>query len=157
MSDELKLTFPLKWEDQQLHATTQDYADMLGWEELSIQVSNTYRLIPENERALTTIFANNYGQAGALDHYRKKYAYPATVCLSSSYALWSPETINTKHFIYIDDEYPDDLEHAFKKVVKVSQIENPYAREKGTSVYLLSYPIESILPIYQQHRLEALN
>ena len=156
-SNEMKLTFPLKWEDQQLHATTQDYADMLGWEELSMQVSKTYRLIPENERALTTIFANNYGQAGALDHFRKKYALPATVCLSSSYALWAPEKINTRHLIYIDDEYPDDLQPAFKKVVKISQIENPYAREKGTSVYLLSYPIESILPIYQQHRLEALN
>jgi len=157
MSNEMKLTFPLKWEDQQLHATTQDYADMLGWEELSIEVSKTYQLIPENERPLTTIFANNYGQAGALDHYRKKYAFPATVCLSSSYALWAPEKINTQHLIYIDDEYPDDLEAAFKKVVKISEIKNRYAREKGTSVYLLSYPVESILPIYQQHRLEALN
>ncbi|HUH32662.1 MAG TPA: hypothetical protein VLZ28_01840, partial [Daejeonella sp.] len=157
MSNEMKLTFPLKWEDQQLHATTQDYADMLGWEELRVQVSKTYRLIPEKERPLTTIFANNYGQAGALDHYSKKYAFPATVCLSSSYALWAPKRIKTQHLIYIDDEYPDDLESAFKKVVKISQIENPYAREKGTSVYLLSYPIESILPIYQKHRLEALN
>lgn len=156
-SNQMNLTFPLKWEDQQLHATTQDYADMLGWEELSIEVSKTYRLIPENERTLTTIFANNYGQAGALDHYRKKYAFPATVCLSSSYALWAPEKITTQHLIYIDDEYPDDLEHAFKTVRKISEIKNPYAREKGTSVYLLSYPIESILPIYQQHRLEALN
>ena len=157
MSSELKLTFPLKWEDQQLHATSQDYADMLGWEELSIEVSKTYRLIPENERPLTTIFANNYGQAGALDHYRTKYSFPATVCLSSSYALWAPEKIVTQHLIYIDDEYPDDLKPAFKKVRKISEIQNPYAREKGTAVYLLSYPTESILPIYQQHRLEALN
>lgn len=153
----MNLKFPLKWEDQQLHATTQDYADMLGWEELAMGASKSYQLIPEHERHLTTIFANNYGQAGAIDHYRKKYALPASVSLSSSYALWSPDSIQTRHVIYINDEYPEDLQPAFKKVQKISEIKNPYAREKGTSVYLLSDPVRSIQPIYIKHRLEELN
>lgn len=156
-ADKMKLTFPLKWEDQRYHATTQDYADMLGWEELAIGASKAYLLIPESERLQTTIFASNYGQAGAVDHFRKKYNLPATVCLSSSYALWSPDSIQTRHFIYIDDEYPDDLEPMFKKMTKVSQIKNPYAREKGSSVYLFSYPLKSLQPVYQKHRQEELN
>lgn len=156
-ADRMNLKFPLKWEDQQLHATTQDYADMLGWEELAMGASESYQLIPEHERHLTTIFANNYGQAGAIDHYRKKYALPASVSLSSSYALWSPDTIQTRHVIYINDEYPEDLQSAYKKVQKISEIKNPYAREKGTSVYLLSDPVKSIQPIYRKHRLEEMN
>ena len=156
-SNKLNLKFPVKWEDQELHATTQDYADMLGWEELAIGASKSFDLIPESDREHTTIFANNYGQAGAIDRFRKKYNLPATVCLNSSYALWSPESIKTRHLIYINDEYPDDLHPAYKKVIKVAEIENPYAREKGTKVFLLSYPVKSILPIYRKHRTEELN
>lgn len=156
-ADKMNLTFPLKWEDQKVHATTQDYADMLGWEELAIGAAKSYKLIPEDERRLTTIFASNYGQAGALDHYRKKYNLPAAVCLNSSYALWSPDSIQTQHLIYIDDEYPEDLQPTYKRMKKIAEIKNKYAREKGTSVYLLSYPIKDIQPLYKQHRAEELH
>lgn len=156
-ADKLHLNFPLKWEDQRMHATTQDYADMLGWEELAIGASKSFDLIPEHERASSTLFASNYGQAGALDYYREKYNLPSAVCLNSSYALWSPDSIRTKHFVYIDDEYPDDLKPMFKKMVKIAEVQNPYAREKGTAVYLFSYPIRNLNPIYRAHRTEELN
>lgn len=152
----LKLEFPVKWEDQQLHATTQDYADMLGWEELAAGAATSFNRIPESERQYTTIFANNYGQAGAIDRFRRKYNLPPTVCLNSSYALWSPQRIKTRHVIYINDEYPDDLKPAYKRIIQISEITNPYAREKGTKVYLLSYPVKDISPIYSKHRREQL-
>jgi hypothetical protein len=155
-ANKLHIDFPLQWEDQKLHATTQDYADMLGWEELAVGASSSFNRIPEHERSSTTLFASNYGQAGALDHYRKKYDLPATVCLNSSYALWSPDTIRTQHFIYIDDEYPDDLKPMFKQMVKITEVQNPYAREKGTAVYLFSYPVKNLNPVYQAHRQEEL-
>ena len=156
-ADKLHLDFPLKWEDQRMHATTQDYADMLGWEELAIGASKSFSRIPEHERESTTLFASNYGQAGALDHYREKYDLPATVCLNSSYALWSPDTIRTQHFVYIDDEYPDDLKPMFKEMVKITEVRNPYAREKGTAVYLFSYPVKNLNPVYRAHRQEELD
>ena len=156
-AEKLKLNFILKWENQEYHATTQDYADMLAWEDLAIGARKAYQLIPERERRHTTIFASNYGQAGAVDHYRKKYGLPPTVCLNSSYALWSPDTVQTRHLIYIDNEYPDDLAPLYNKLIKISAIENPYAREKGTSVYLLSDPIKSLQPIYRKHRQEELD
>jgi hypothetical protein len=155
-ANRMKIRFPLKWEDLKFHATTQDYADMLGWEELAIAASKCFNRIPEDQRRSATLFASNYGQAGALDHYRKKYRLPETVCLSSSYALWSPDTISTMHFIYIDDEYPDDLKPMFREMTKIGEVQNPYAREKGTAVYLFSYPLRNLNPAYKAHRQEAL-
>jgi hypothetical protein len=151
-SDELNIRFLVKWEDQEYHATTQDYADMVGWEEMAQHVSKAYYKIPYQDRSQTTIFANNYGQAGAIDHYRKKYGLPQAVCLNSSYALWSPESILTRHIVYIEDEFPNELAPMYKKVVKIAEIKNPYAREKGTSIYLLSYPIKDPMPLYKQVR-----
>lgn len=153
-ADKLNINFFLKWEDQKFHAITQDYADMLGWEELAIGVAKVYQLLPVPERIETTIFASNYSQAGAIDHFRHKYNLPPSVSLSSSFALWSPDSIKTKYFIYIDDEYPDDLIPMFKNFKKIGEVKNFYAREKGTSVYLLSHPIKNLQPVYQKHREE---
>ncbi|WP_026899177.1 glycosyltransferase family 39 protein [Daejeonella oryzae] len=151
-AEKLNLKFALKWEDQKEHATTQDYADMLGWNEIAENVTKAYKTIPADDKDSSTIFANNYGQAGAIDHYRKKYQLPAAVCLSSSYALWSPASFPVKHIVYVDDEYPDTLGTFYKSVVKIGEVENQFAREKGTAIYLLSYPVKDIMPIYQAQR-----
>ena len=153
---ETGLEFPVKWEDRQLHATTQDYADMLGWEEIAKYASMAYQSIPKAERLQTTIIAGNYGQAGAIQHYSNKYELPDPVSLSSSFALWSPENIHTKYIIMIDDDI-GDLTKAFGTKVQIGELENPYAREKGTAVYLFSNPLIDINAFYKSERIKVLN
>ncbi|MGY0040880.1 hypothetical protein [Pedobacter sp. NJ-S-72] len=75
------------WEDGKKHATSQDYADMIGWEEMTAITAKAYAKIPHNQRVATTIFAENYGEAGAIDHLGKKYNLPGVVSLSSSFTL----------------------------------------------------------------------
>ena len=144
------ITFPLKWEDQQLHATTQDYGDMFGWQEMAKYSMEAYQLIPENERHLATVIADNYGQAGALDHLGKP-GLPKTVCLNSSFFLWAPDSIQTNHLIYVDDDI-SDLIPVYKKVRVVGEVKDPLARERGTKVYLLSYPTVDINKLYHAAR-----
>lgn len=153
---ETGLEFPVKWEDQQLHATTQDYADMLGWEDLAKYASTAYQSIPKEERSQTTIIAGNYGQAGAIQHFSNKYDLPDPVSLSSSFALWSPNTIQTKHIIMIDDDI-GDLAEAFREKIQIGELNDPYAREKGTVVYLLSDPLIDFNAFYKSERLKKLN
>ncbi|HEY1024966.1 MAG TPA: glycosyltransferase family 39 protein [Sphingobacteriaceae bacterium] len=141
------IDFPLKWEDQQLHATTQDYADMFGWQEMAEYSAKAYQIIPQHERNQVTIFADNYGQAGAVDHLGKPYGIPKTVCLNSSFALWAPDSIKTNHLIYIDNDI-SELVPLFKEVKTIGEVRNPLAREKGTKVYLLSYPLDDINKLY---------
>ena len=157
VSKDIGLSFPLKWEDQKMHKTTQDYADMMGWEEIAIHVNTAYKLIPADEVGQTTIFASNYGQAGAIDCYGKRYNLPKSVCLNSSFTIWAPDTIQTKHFIYVDDEFPDDLIKSFGEYKKIGEVKNEYAREKGTFIYLFSNPKEDINVIYRKHKAEQLN
>ncbi|MES3018879.1 MAG: glycosyltransferase family 39 protein [Bacteroidota bacterium] len=150
------LEFPVKWEDQQRHATTQDYADMLGWEEIAKHAKAAYQKIPKEERSRTTLIAGNYGLAGAIQHYAGKYDLPEPVSLSSSFALWSPDSIETKYIIMIDDDIKD-IASAFGTKVNIGKVENPYAREKDTGIYLLSEPLVDINNFYKTERLKELN
>lgn len=150
------LNFPVKWEDQKNHATSQDYGDMLGWEEMARYAKDAFDILPPDQHAQTTLLTGNYGQAGAIQHYRSKYNLPEPVCLNSSFTFWAPDTIATRHLIVIDENI-DDISSAYRICRQIGKVENPYAREKGTGIYLLSDPLVDINSIYKKERLKALN
>ena len=95
--------FAATWEDHKLHPTTQDYGDMLGWDELARKVDSTYKTLTPEQQQHTIIWADNYGEAGAIHHFREQYNLPDIYSLDSSFALWMPPTVNPDYIIYIDD------------------------------------------------------
>ncbi|MDB4999658.1 MAG: hypothetical protein JWR76_735 [Mucilaginibacter sp.] len=144
------LNFATKWEDLKQHPTTQDYADMLGWEEMAQKVANTYHSLTPEQQKHTQIFADNYGEAGALHHFRKKYNIPDVVSLASSFTLWAPDNLDGKYIIYVDDS--DNIERRISPTLesyhKTGEVLNPLAREKGTRIYLLINPSPKLNEIY---------
>jgi 4-amino-4-deoxy-L-arabinose transferase-like glycosyltransferase len=50
--------------------------DSIGWPAYVRQVAAAYRTVPPADRPRTTLFASNYGEAGALDRYGKKNGLP---------------------------------------------------------------------------------
>ncbi|NIV92593.1 hypothetical protein GWN42_07245, partial [candidate division KSB1 bacterium] len=78
----------LRWETGKFHKLPQDYADMLGWQELVAAVAKTYDSLPPEKREQCAIFASNYGEAGAVDYYHKRYNIPKSISHSGSYWLW---------------------------------------------------------------------
>ncbi len=79
---------PETWENHRLEQLPQFYADMFGWEELARTVSGVYQSLPDGERAATVVFAQNYGEAGALEYYSRTYPLPAVVCPHNTYWYW---------------------------------------------------------------------
>lgn len=129
----------IRWEDGELHAIPQDYADMLGWEELANTVIKIYESLPDSEKTETAIIAANYGQAGAIDFYGKAHGLPKAISFNDAYLFWTPENLNAKTLIYIDDE-TEDVSKIFVEVIKVGEITEPLAREFGLPVYLCKKP-----------------
>ena len=75
-----------------------EFVEMIGWEDLTAQVAEIYQAVPENEKDRTVILAGNYGEAGALDLYGKKYGLPAIISGADSfwyrgYGDFEPETV----------------------------------------------------------------
>ncbi|MEP7269477.1 MAG: glycosyltransferase family 39 protein [Saprospiraceae bacterium] len=130
----------LRWEDGKYHTLPQDFADMLGWEEISEAVGKTWQAIPDKSTA--AIYADSYGQAGAIEHFGKKYRVPEVICFSDSYRYWLPDSIPS-HFqtlIYVNDELGDDMAGFFQKIEKVWELDMPLSRQNGNQVYLCQGP-----------------
>lgn len=126
----------LRWEDGRIHDLPQDYADMTGWEELAGIVIKTWQSLSPEEQQQCTIFAGNYGMAGAIHYYGKKEGLPEPISFSDSYLLWAPDELSGNIVIYIDDNLGEDIAAAFEDITFAGKLSDPYARESGTEVYL---------------------
>jgi hypothetical protein len=137
------MDFVTRFEDNSIHSLPQDYADMLGWEELTAVANEAWQMVPDKKAAF--IYCENYGQAGAITVIGKKYGLPEAVCFSESFRYWIPRKFDTEitSLIYINDELGEDIRKGFRDVIKIGSITNPDAREYGTSVYLCREPLGS--------------
>ncbi len=75
-----------------------EFVEMIGWPDLTAQVAEIYRSIPENEKPRTVILAGNYGEAGALDFYGLEVGLPPVISGADSlwyrgYGAFEPETV----------------------------------------------------------------
>ncbi|MDE3056699.1 MAG: glycosyltransferase family 39 protein [Bacteroidota bacterium] len=70
-------------------------ADRIGWEEKFKLVLNAYQSLPDSEKPKTIIAAENYGQAGALELYGKKYHFPFVASGHNTYYLWSRKKLES--------------------------------------------------------------
>jgi len=132
------------FEDNSVHSLPQDYADMLGWEQLTRIADSAWGMIDDKKAAF--IYCENYGQAGAITVIGEKYGLPEAVCFSESFRYWYPKQFepDITSIVYINDKEPGaDVKFLFRKVTKIGSITNRDAREYGTSVYLGQEPIDS--------------
>ncbi len=136
-------TEPLTWEDGKVHAIPQDYADMVGWKELSVLVANAYDKLSPDQQKECNIYAQNYGEAGAIDFYGHSLGLPSPICLNDSYLFWAPDSIGNGPIIVIGGK-EEDLDKLFNHYQKIGSVENQYFREQGLTVYLCTSPKDSL-------------
>ena len=145
-----------RFEDGSIHSLPQDYADMLGWEELASLAAKAYDMIGDKKTGF--IYCEDYGEAGAVTVIGKKYGLPEAVSFNESFQYWVPKDFNPDitSLVYINDELGEDIKTFFRKITIVGSISNPDAREYGTTVYLCQEPVSSFNEIWKA-RLKELN
>ncbi|RSK48756.1 glycosyltransferase family 39 protein [Hymenobacter rigui] len=150
-------TGAFRWEDGRNHALPQDFADMLGWQELADKTWQAYLALPAATRAHTLILAANYGQAGAINYYNRRRPLPAAHSFNGSYLLWQSRmpSLPWQYVLLIDDE-PDNLAAHFRSFCRVGEVRNPYARERGTAILLGTGPDSAIVQRIRQERRQGL-
>jgi Dolichyl-phosphate-mannose-protein mannosyltransferase len=114
----------------------QHFADEFGWEEIVAKVNDAYgRLSPEEHRGCG-IFAQDYGQAGAIDFFGRRHGLPPALSGHQTYFLWGPHGYSGNCLIVLDDSRKT-LEGLFERVEYVGKsADNPYALERELSVYI---------------------
>ncbi len=119
------------------------YADMFGWRHITAVVAQVYDALPAEERQGCALLAWNYGEAGAIDHYGRRYALPAAISGHNEYYLWGPRGYSGQCVIAIG--VPQSLlEEMFGSVEWKASVVNEY-----------SMPVEDHLPIYLCRRPRA--
>jgi 4-amino-4-deoxy-L-arabinose transferase-like glycosyltransferase len=130
----------LRWEDQRDHPLPQDFADMLGWEEMAQKVALAYHSMDSVRKTDAIIFCDNYGMAGAVNYYRKKYHLPEAYSDNASFLYWIPDSVQYRNLVLVTDD-SDEMNHSFIKEftsVKLwDRVNSPYAREHGDLIILL--------------------
>jgi hypothetical protein len=138
------IVFGRRFEDGSIHSLPQDYADMLGWEELTAAAAKAYNMV-ENKKA-AFIYGENYGEAGAITVIGKKYGLPEAISFNESFQYWAPKKFDPDitAVVYINYREPGpDVKSLFRKITPIGGITNPNSREYGTTVYLCEDPVSS--------------
>ncbi|MDF1503648.1 glycosyltransferase family 39 protein [Roseisolibacter sp. H3M3-2] len=71
-------------------ALPQDFADMLGWPQMTRAVGDAFAALPDSARADAAVLAGNYGQAGALEFYGPRVGIPDVISPAGSYWFFGP-------------------------------------------------------------------
>jgi hypothetical protein len=138
--DKFKKMGLLRWEDGKDHTLPQDFADMLGWRELAAIADSAFEKLSDKEN--TIIHCDNYGQAGAINYY-SRHTYPQAFSMNADYKNWYPlDEFEIRNVILVKTKTDPDINREkempfFDHISLIGEIENEFAREYGTKVYLL--------------------
>jgi hypothetical protein len=128
---------PSTAEAKELAELPQFYADMHGWEDLARSVSAAYLSVPEAERPTTVALVGNYGEAGALEHFARKYPLPRVICPHNSYWFWGTGDTPITTFIRIGgslDDYHETYGDVTQAGVHTCRFCMPYENNLGLFV-----------------------
>lgn len=134
---------------------TGDYADMFGWEEQVKLVDSVYQSLSPEEQQNCVIWAENYGEAGAVKILGEKYGLPNPVSRHGSFWTWGCGNKDAEVWISLGNEKPS-VEHVFEEIKLVKTITHKYAieEENGIPLYLCRKPkidIEKWWEDYREH------
>ena len=79
---------PPRTERLRYRPLSQVFADEHGWRELEAAVARVYRALPADQRRRASLYAQNYGEAGALDFFGAPDGLPPATSGHNSYYTW---------------------------------------------------------------------
>jgi len=130
------------------------FADMFGWPELAAAVSAVYRGLPAEERAQAAFFADNYGEAAALELYGPALGGPPTISGNTSYYLWGPRGASGEVLIALGRGAPD-FPDAYDDIRAAGRTDSAFAKpsETGLTIWVLRrprVPLAAIWPLLKR-------
>jgi len=127
----------------------QIFGDQFGWPALVGEVARIYAALPAEERAGATIFANNYGEAGAINHLGPSLGLPNAISGHQTYYFWGPQGRRSDVIIVLQGDR-EELEAACASVERAGEHFDPWGMaEENQPIYIcrgLHPPLEETWP-----------
>lgn len=125
----------------------QHFGDQFGWEEMVAKTAEVYQSLPPEERERAAIFANNYGEAGAIDLFGARYNLPKAISGHQSYYLWGPRNYDGSVIIILGDE-KEDAEKVCQSVEERTRVGEPLAMKEENFNILICRGLKTPLSEY---------
>ena len=127
----------------------QMFGDQFGWPELVAEVAGIYNALPPADRSRAAIFANNYGEAGAINLFGPALGLPAAISGHQTYFFWGPRGATGEVVIVLQGDR-DDLEQEFASVEEAGRHHHPWGMaEENRPIYVargLKMPLAELWP-----------
>ncbi len=127
---------PSTSENHTLNRLPQYYADMFGWEKMARTVAGVYSALPPEDKEKCAILCNNYGEAGAIDFFGRKYHLPQALCGHNNYWFWRPANA-TGELVIILGGTAEEHSRTYGNVVQAGLFQDDYCM-----------PYENNLPVW---------
>jgi hypothetical protein len=134
----------------------QYFADEFGWKEMAQTVARVYRSLPDPERKRCAIWAQNYGEAGAIDYFGPQLGLPPAISGHNSYWLWGPGHRPADLLIAVNAN-EERLRKLFRDVRVAAELNEPLAMPFEASARICvargpRRPISGIWPTVKMYR-----
>ncbi len=106
----------------------QIYADMFGWPQIAQRVAAFYHTLPPEEQRQTAIFANNYGDGGAIDFFGPRYGLPKAIGGHQNYWIWGPRDYTGASLIVLGEGDVRNMQRDCASYKVVGTTEYPLSR-----------------------------
>ncbi len=127
----------------------QDYADMLGWPEQAAAVARVYRALPPDKRAQAVLIGENYGEAGAIDFYGRRWTLPPAIATVGSYWFFGPGEKPGNVAVILGAD-TTELKQYFRVVRPVFIVRNPWGvpEEREVVVAVAEEPYRTLQQLW---------
>lgn len=121
-----------------------EQGEQIGWPAFVSTVAAAWAKVPPSERSTATLFAGNYGEAGAVVRYGASYGLPQVYSPHMSFADWArPPDSNTGPVLLIELDRTPRFETYFRNCTQVGKIDSIVSNdEDGTALVLCDGPTE---------------
>lgn len=140
----------------QLQNVNYNLGETIGWPQFTAAVARVWRSLPSDERSTAVIVTGNYGEAGAIDEYGRRFGLPGAYSGHNSYWWWGPPRPSLGTTIAVGFE-PSDLRPYFAAVRVAAVFRNPWGvqnDEEGTLILVCTgqrEPWPRIWPSFRQY------
>ena len=139
---------------QPAHLIQPVFAEEFGWERLAADVGLVYNGLPPEQRARAAIYADTYGDAGALDFYGALFGLPPAISTQNTYYLWGPRNYDGSTLVAIGGTRIALLRKYYRSVKLVRTSDEPYkwVVEGPAPIYLCTLPDAPLAKIWRDLR-----
>jgi 4-amino-4-deoxy-L-arabinose transferase-like glycosyltransferase len=146
------------------YGVNQENGESIGWPQLVQAVDKVWVSLPPAQRAHAVIYADNYGEAGAINELGRSYGLPTAVSRQNSEWWWGPGNPDATTVIAVGPgpggggaDYGLFLSQFFTSVQPVATVSNPAGirnQQWGGQVYLctgLTSPWAQVWPLLREY------